>query len=212
MSAKTTIAAVLIAGAAAGFTVSPVILVATLILVVLLANGLYRADDPSLTTGDWTAFSANVAQQIDSCLSLMTEGTARRALLDVAVSARPLLESASSLLDRARERATRDRVERLVEVSCVTAVELDRIDEALLGDFKIEDAARDRLAATRRVLLLRLTNAAASLKELYVAGLTNTSAASERVAELTSELNADASARRAALAELAQLLDASSKN
>ena len=48
MSPKTTIAAVVIAGMAAGFTVSPVILVATIIVVVLLANGFGRQNDASL--------------------------------------------------------------------------------------------------------------------------------------------------------------------
>jgi hypothetical protein len=132
MSPRITIAAVLIAGMTAGFTVSPVILIATLIVVVLLANGLYRADDPSLTTGDWTAFSPTIARQLDACLALMTEGVARRALFEVGVSARSLLASASTLLDRPHERATRDNVERLVEASCASAIEQHSNHEAHL--------------------------------------------------------------------------------
>jgi hypothetical protein len=67
------------------------------------------------------------------------------------------------------------------------------------------------LLSARALLQTRLTNASGALRQLYVTGLTNESTASERVAELTSELHADANARRAALAELSQLLDAASK-
>ena len=203
---------VVIAGMAAGFTVSPVILIATIVVVVLLANGFGRQDDAALPATDWAAFSPPVARQLADSLDALPEGVARRALLEIAVSARTLLLSAGNLLDAAHERATRDHVERLVEASCDSAIELARLDEALLGGVATVDrATRDRLLAARELLQTRLANAASSLRQLYVTGLTNGSAASERVAELTSELNADANARRAALAELSQLLDAASK-
>lgn len=202
----------LIAGLTAGFTVSPVILLATILVVVLLANGFRRQDDSPLASSDWAAFSPNVARQLSDSLEALTEGVARRALLEIAVSARSLLGSASNLLDASHERATRDHVERLVEASCASAIELARIDDTLAAAGTPLDApTRDRVASARKLLQSRLTNASNALRQLYVAGLTNTSAASERVAELTGELTADAAARRGALAELSQLLNAASK-
>jgi len=104
------------------------------------------------------------------------------------------------------------RLERLVEASCESSIELARLDEALAAGVATADVqARDRLLSARALLQTRLTNASGALRQLYVTGLTNESTASERVAELTSELHADANARRAALAELSQLLDAASK-
>ena len=212
MSPRTTIAAVLIAGVTAGFTVSPVILLATILVVVLLANGFRRQDSESLAASDWAAFSPVVARQLSGSLEELSEGVARRALLEIAVSARSLLVSASNLLDAAHERATREHVERLVEASCTSAIELARLDDTLAVDGTPLDApTRDRVASARKLLQTRLTNASSALRQLYVAGLTNTSDASERVAELTGELTADAAARRAALAELSKLLDAASK-
>jgi len=212
MSPKTTIAAVVIAGMAAGFTVSPVILVATIVVVVLLANGFGRQNDAALPANDWAAFSPNVARRLADSIEALPEGVARRALLEIAVSARGLLLSAGTLLDAPHERATRDHVERLVEASCESSIELARLDEALAAGVATADVqARDRLLSARALLQTRLTNASGALRQLYVTGLTNESTASERVAELTSELHADANARRAALAELSQLLDAASK-
>ena len=165
-----------------------------------------------LATSDWAAFSPDVARQLSDSLEALTEGVARRALLEIAVSARALLASASNLLDASHERATRDHVERLVEASCASAIELARIDDTFAAAGSSLDApTRDRVASARKLLQSRLTNASNALRQLYVTGLTNTSAASERVAELTGELTADAAARRAALAELSQLLDAASK-
>jgi hypothetical protein len=110
MSPKTTIAAVVIAGMAAGFTVSPVILVATIIVVVLLANGFGRQNDASLPANDWAAFSPNVARRLADSIDELPEGVARRALLEIAVSARALLLSAGNLLDAAtRTRHARSR-------------------------------------------------------------------------------------------------------
>jgi hypothetical protein len=212
VSPRTTIAAVLIAGLTAGFTVSPIILVATLLMVVFLANGLFRQNDASLATTDWAAFAPDVARQLAATLEALPEGVARRALLETAVSARSLLASASNLLDATHERATRDHVERLVEASCASALELAQIDDALRTDsVKVDMQTREHLVSARERLQTRLANASSALRQLYVTGLTNASGASDRVAELTSELTADASARRAALTELSRLLDAATK-
>jgi hypothetical protein len=52
----------------------------------------------------------------------------------------------------------------------------------------------------------RLSHAASALSSLYVAGVEHGSPASDRVAELVGEINADASARRAAATEMGALL------
>ena len=138
---------------------------------MLLANGFRRQDDASLTTGDWAAFSPDVARQLSGSLEELPEGVARRALLEIAVSARSLLVSASNLLDASHERATREHVERLVEASCASAIELARLDDTLAVD---EPRSTRRhataLASARKLLQTRLTNASAALRQLYVAG------------------------------------------
>jgi hypothetical protein len=51
-----------------------------------------------------------------------------------------------------------------------------------------------------------LSSAATALASLYVAGVMHGSPASDRVAQLAEEINADASARRAAANEISALL------
>ena len=104
-----------------------------IVVVVLLANGFGRQNDAVLPASDWAAFSPSVARQLADSLDALPEGVARRALLEIAVSARTLLLSAGNLLDSDHERTTRDHVERLVEASCDSAIELARLDDALAG-------------------------------------------------------------------------------
>ena len=52
----------------------------------------------------------------------------------------------------------------------------------------------------------RLTNAASALAELYTANVERGTPSTDRVAELTAEISADASARAAATTEMAKLL------
>jgi len=217
MSPRMTLAAVVIAGMTAGVVVSPVFLVATLVVAVLLANGFTNDNASALVANEWTAFSPSVGQRLADSLATLPGGEARRLLLEIGVRGRSLIGSSSSVLDAAHERATREHVERLVEACCGTALELSQLDDALavdradVGSVKPDATTRDRIVSARVLLHTRLTNASDALRQLYAAGLTSSSAASERVAELTNELTADANARRAALAELSKLLDAAAK-
>jgi len=213
MSPRMAIAAVLIAGMTAGVVVSPVFFVATIVVTILLVNGFRAQNDPAITASDWAAFSPNVGRRLAASLAALPDGDAHRSLLEIGVRARSVLGSSPSTLDESYEQATREHVERLVEACSDSALELSQLEEALAGDnvtvggSKFDGATRDRLVAARTLLHTRLANAGETLKQLYAVGLTTSSAASERVAELTSELRQDASARRAALAELSQVLD-----
>lgn len=212
MSPRMTVAAVLIAGMTAGFVVSPVFIVATLVVAVFLVNGFQHPDGPAPVTTEWAAFSPNVGRRLAASLTSLSDDAARRSLLEIGVRARSLMGSTANALDDSHEQATREHVEHLVVACCDSAIELSQIEEALAADVtaaataKFDGPTRDRLIAARSLLDTRLMNAADVLKQLYAADLTRTSTASERVAELTSELTEDAAVRRAALAELSDLL------
>jgi len=208
VSPRLTIAAVLIAGITAGVAVSPVFFASTFVVVALIAAGLRGQSVGPPATSEWSAFSGDLRVLVEDALHQAT-GDAHHALLDIAVCARSMLGSVSSTLDASHERTTRTNVQRLVEACCRTAVELPRIDEALVGAGAPQDAgSRERLTEARGLLAKRLKDAGDALRELYGAGFSGGTPASQRVAELTSELTDDAASRRAAIAELSALLTA----
>jgi hypothetical protein len=211
MSPRMTIAAASIAGITAGFVLSPVFWVATLIVVVLLSNGFRSQNDSGpATASEWSKFSDELRDQVDRALNA-TSGDAHRGLLDVAVCARSLLATTASNFDASHDRTTRATVERLVEACCGIALELSRVDETLAAgtsDHAAGSASRDRLTDARTLLANRLKDAGDAMRQLYATGLSAGTDASRRVAELTSELTDDAAARAAAISELSNLLGA----
>ena len=137
----------------------------------------------------------------------LPEGDARRLLSAALAQARPLLAPHAGALDDRQENATRDNVLSLVDACCHTALELASLDAAsgARGPSAGADSAT-RTVAARELLAGRLSSAATALSSLYVAGVMHGSPASDRVAQLADEINADASARRAAAAEISALL------
>ncbi len=203
--------AVIIAGMAAAVTVSPVFFVTTVIMLGVLTRAA-RADVAATATptvkSDFVDLSEDLRRVVDDALAAIPEGDARRLLLGVIVQARPILASRSTTFDPAAESASRTNVESLVAACCGTAIDLSRLDAASSAK---PAAPRDpsldaRFAAARDMLVKRMGDAAAALTALYTAGLEHGTPASNRVAELATEITADAKARGAAATEIAQLL------
>jgi hypothetical protein len=203
--------AVIIAGMAATVTVSPVFFVTTVLVLGMLTRAA-RAEVAATATptvkSDFVDLSEDLRRVVDDALAAIPDGDARRLLLGVIVQARPILASRSTTFDPAAESASRKNVESLVAACCGTALDLSRLDAASSAK---PAAPRDpsldaRFASARDMLVKRMSDATAALTALYAAGLEHGTPASNRVAELASEISADAKARDAAASEISQLL------
>ena len=100
----------------------------------------------------------------------------------------------------------------LVEVSCATACELQRIDQLLaptaVGQKPAgSDSVRSALEISRDLFRRRLGDAADALGQLYVQSVQRGTMSSDRVAELAAELSAEVSVRKRVSAEMNALLE-----
>jgi hypothetical protein len=202
--------AVIIAGMAATVTVSPIFFVTTVLMLSLLTRAA-RAEAAArapAAKSDFLDLPEDLRPVVDDALAAIPDGDARRLLLGVIVQARPILASRSTTFDAAAESASRTNVESLVAACCGTAVDLSRLDAASSDKPATpRDPSLDaRFASARDILVKRMSDATAALTALYAAGLEHGTPASNRVAELASEISADAKARGAAATEIAQLL------
>lgn len=204
-----TIAAVAIAGSYAAIMVTPALFPCTVAMLALLVRAGAISKPRPDASDDFAEFPPAARAAVLGTMRELGEGNARRLLLGVAIQARPIFSNRSTLLDQQAERATRDNAASLVEACCSTALELERLDSASAGAAvagATDNQPADSVAAVRQQMADRLTKAAAALTSLYVAGLEHGSEASNRVSELVDEINADASARRAASAGMAEIL------
>lgn len=200
-----TMAAVIITGILATAKVSPWFAASTLIVMAMLALEARRAMSSDSVPPEYAEFSPALRATVDRALAQLPDGDARRLLTNALVQARPLLAPHAAALDERQESATRENVSALVEACCTTALELQRLDTASsAGGAGNIDASR--LAAAREVRVGRLTQAATALSSLYIAGVAHGSPASDAVAHLADEINADARARSAAASEINALL------
>jgi hypothetical protein len=203
--------AVIIAGMAATVTVSPVFFVTTVLMLAILtraARAEISASAPAALKSDFIDLPEDLRRVVVDALASIPDGDARRLLLGVIVQARPILASRSTTFDPAAESASRTNVESLVVACCGTGLDLARLDAASSAKpATARDPSLDaRFAAARDMLVKRMSDATAALTALYAAGLEHGTPASNRVAELASEISADAKARDAAATEIAQLL------
>jgi hypothetical protein len=200
-------AAVMIAGMLAAVEVSAILAVPTLLVMWLLGREARRTEISQTAIVEYSEFPASLRTTVDRTMEQLPEGDARRLLSNALEQARPLLAPHEGALDDRQENATRDNVLSLADACCHTALELARFDAA--SGARDPGAGADsttRAAAARELLSGRLSSAATALSSLYVAGVMHGSLASDRVAQLAEEINADASARRAAAAEISALL------
>jgi hypothetical protein len=207
--------AILATGTAAALTVDPMFWLATPLfgIVTLLAS---RRAAPHVEPIDLetTLLPMRVELAIHDAVSQLQPGDARRLLGDVVRQARPLFGMTSSNFDAAKDEEGRTEAADLVLACCDTALELGRVDTLLEsgarangGDLRTRDPQLfERCSAARTLFSTRLTDAASALGALYASGIERGTPASDRVAELVTDLNADATARTAAKRELNQLL------
>jgi hypothetical protein len=201
------ILAVMIAGMLAAVEVSPLLAVPTLIVTWLLGREARRTEMSQSPSVEFSEFPATLRATVDRTMEQLPDGDARRLLSNALAQARPLLAPHEGALDDRQENVTRDNVLSLIYACCHTALELARLDAASgARDPSAGTGATNQTAAARELLVGRLSSAATALASLYVAGVMHGSPASDRVAQLAEEINADASARRAAANEISALL------
>lgn len=209
-SVALTMAAVMIVGTLAAVTVSPLLLLTTFIVTWMIARAARAAARSTATSLEFPELPSSLRETVDRTIGQLPDGDARRLLFNALIQARPLLAPHEAVLDEQQESATRENVRLLVEACCTTALELARLDVAaeVRGPASTAETSDDiaHVSAARALLAGRLSNAAAALSSLYVAGVEHGSPASDRVAEIVGEINADASARRAAATEMGALL------
>jgi len=203
--------AVIVAGLAATVMVSRAFFVTTILMMFILTRAARveaEARASSTVKSDFLDLPEPLRRVVDDALTAIPDGDARRLLLGVIVQARPIVASRSTTFDAAAESASRGNVESLVAACCGTATDLSRLDAASSEKPATpRDPALDaRFAAARDMLVKRMSDATAALAALYAAGLEHGTPASNRVAELASEITADAKARGAAATEIVQLL------
>ena len=205
------IVAVMIVGLVAAVEVSLLLAVPTLIVTWLLGREARRTEISQAPSAaplvELSEFPAPMRATIDRTMSELPDGDARRLLSDSLAQARPLLAPHQGALDDRQENVTRENVLSLVDACCFTALELAGLDAASgARDPAAGSDARNQAAAARELLVGRLRSAASALASLYIAGVMHGSPASDRVAQLAEEINANASARRAAASEISALL------
>jgi hypothetical protein len=210
----TLIAAVVVSGLAAAYLVAPEMAVMTVgvagSLLFLADRAMRRPLLPSSDDADASDLPPRLRRAVAGALADLPSGDARRLLADVVRRARPLLADVASRPDD--RHVERDVVD-LVDACCAIALELQRVDSflALPADPRLSDArlaeSRTRCGETRALLARRLADAVAAIDALHAQLLREGTPASDRVAELASELQAEASARGAATRELYELLE-----
>lgn len=215
--ASFTILTVVMSGAAAGATVSPIFFATTLLLAGLMVRAVMQSQrNPRAATIDASDLPPTLQATVAAALNDLPDGAARGQLLGLLAEARPLYAMPSTTFDEREERGTRRHVDDLIDACCASAIELQTIDAAVAETTRPSRATGTastpsgevdaRLATARALVLRRLSDARIALRTLYAAGVEQGTSASERVASLAAEIKADASARRAAIADVNALL------
>lgn len=204
------IVAVAMAGFMAAYVVSPVMWLATpMVLWVILRAAVRDGPLPGNLDVDIRELPAPVRERVRSAFAELPAGDARRLLLGVVNQARLVFSRDESRFDASEERQLREHVTGLVDACCSTAFDLRRLDQFTAPESDGAAMRTDlvaRASKARELFRDRLTNAAAALAELYTSNVERGTPSTDRVAELTAEISSDASARTAATAEMSKLL------
>jgi hypothetical protein len=216
------ISAVIGAGFAAARLADPVLWIVTPLVAVALYGAAVvgtRRREKTKTISE-TPLPPRLERAVADALASMPPSGARNLLGDVVRHARSLFDSFAGQLDG--QRLTRD-VSDLVEACCDIAREHARLDAVLpavwepalapaaargAADDTSGDELRRRGDASRELLTERLRAAAAMLEQMALEeGVERGGVAAQRVAELTSELSAEAAERRHAAEEIRRLME-----
>ena len=198
-----------VTGIAAAYRVSSSLwLVTPVVAWIVLRAAVRDAMLPDAPGVDIRELPSALRDRVRSAFAQLPDGDARRLLLGVVNQARLVFGRGESRFDAAEEQQLAEHVTGLVDACCATAADLGRLDQfaasATDGTSRAELMAR--AAKARELFRDRLTNAASALAELYTANVERGTPSTDRVAELTAEISADASARSEATAEMKTLL------
>lgn len=210
-SAAVLVFAIAATSVVAGHVVSPVLWLFAAVLIGAILRASLRAENlPAIGGVDIRELPPALRDRVRSAFTQLPEGDARRLLLGVVNQARLTFARGDSRFDASEESRLREHVSGLVDACCATAADLARLDQfaGTAGDAapKRADLAT-RAAKARELFRDRLANATAALAELYTANVERGTPSTDRVAELTAEIAADASARSAAALEMGKLID-----
>jgi hypothetical protein len=203
----TLIGSVIVAGIAAGAAGAPFFWMATPIVAGLLLLMIRRGALPSSPSESGvTELPPKLHRVVSDALAQLPEGDASRLLNGVVRPARVLLAARDSAFDARDDDATREFVAELVSGACDIALDLARIEEVAPTAMSGGADLVERYRTARALFEKRLGDAAAALSALFAAGVEHGTPASDRVAELVTELREDAKVRSEAKAELDALL------
>jgi hypothetical protein len=194
--------AIICVGAAAASIAMPMLWLVTPIVAGLVYVSARRATRAPVQAPNDGELPLHVQQALDDAIDRLPLGEPRQLLADIVRQARPLFADRESTFDKDMERETHQNVIDLVNASCETALDLWRLDGAAPKAANADAELSQRYQRAREELVTRLRSAATSLSELYASDVEHGTPASDRVAELATELRADARARSAAKSEL----------
>lgn len=208
------VVAIGISGFAAAALAQPLLwLVTPIVAAVVLAGGVSRVQGGSANDLDAASFPPRLRRALERAAAQLPVGAARELLASVVRQARAVFAADDERFSAdAREELRRDVAE-LAEVCCTTALDLARLDAFLEPRSSRETGNAARRAeldargrAARALFVRRLADAELALRAVYTAGVERGTPASDRVAELVTEIQGDAAARRAATDEIQRLL------
>jgi hypothetical protein len=204
----TLIGSVIVAGIAAAAAGTPFLWLGTPIvagLLLLMSQRESLASTLSVDAGV-AELPPKLHRAVAETLARLPEGDAARMLNAVVRPARALLSARESSFDAREEDATREYVAELVAGACDIALDLARIEEVAPTAISGGTDLAQRYQSARALLEQRLGDAAAALSALFAAGVEHGTPASDRVAQLVTELREEAKVRGEAKAELDALL------
>ena len=195
-----------ITGGVAAYRVSPALWFVTPVVAWIVLRAAAREALQLDAVGvDIRELPDALRDRVRSAFAQLPDGDARRLLLGVVNQARLVFGRGESRFDAAEERQLAEHVSGLVDACCATAADLARLDR--FATMPTEAELMSRAAKARELFRDRLTNAASVLAELYTANVERGTPSTDRVAELTAEISADASARSEAAAEMKTLFE-----
>jgi hypothetical protein len=201
--------AILVAGIAAGIRVSHTIWTFTAIVGAIVFSAAAQTSDlPGLAAVDVRELPQALRDRVRSAFAHLPEGEARRLLLGVVIQARLIFGRSDSRFDAAEEAQLAEHVTGLVDACCATAADLAQLAQFATGAPTAAGSADliARVGKAGDLFRERLTNATGALAELYTSNVESGTPSTDRVAELTAAISADASARAAAVSEMRTLL------
>jgi hypothetical protein len=197
--------AVVAAGFSAAFSGVTIAWLLTPMIAFVILRAATKASDAVAQPDATRDLPPSLRFRVGKTLQELPAGDARQLLVAVVSQARPLYAVRPTAFDPTYDDSSRENATALVEACCHSALELARLD----ASFATRESSdpEPRYQPARELFARRLADAASALGALYASGVEHGTPASDRVAELVVEINADANARSAAGAELTRFLE-----